>query len=639
MDLLKQFKIDDRFLGRYIQLIKDTVLPYQEKALNDAVEGAPKSHAVENFRAAAQVVETGTYSGGFYGMIFQDSDVAKWLEAAAYSLSIFPDSSLESRCDSMIRLIGRAQQKDGYLNTYFTVKEPGRRWTNLCEAHELYCAGHMIEAAVAYAECTGKTEFLDIVCRMADHIYNHFIENKAEGYPGHPEIELALVRLYEYTKQEKYLRLACHFIDTRGVDPDYFIKEHEKNQWTVWNLHIHNKEYAQNHAPVRSQQKAVGHAVRALYLYSGMASVAAKTKDKSLIESCRRLWANVTRCQMYVTGAVGSCYEGEAFTKDFHLPNDTAYGETCASIALIFFARRMLSLEKNSVYADVMERALYNCVLAGMALDGTKFFYVNPLEVIPGISGEAATHPHTLPVRQKWFTCACCPPNIARLLPSISRYTWSIADDTVYAHLFIGGTLTLDGAVKGKIHTETDYPYSGTVNYTFEPAAGTMAMTLAVRLPFWSSKTEIFSDGQPAKYTVHNGYAHIHGRFTAQSRISVRFDMSVRQIFADSRVSADSGKTAVSRGPLIYCLEGTDNGGNILDLYIKKDTQFTVSEYNPNTLCGIVKLYADGIRLSGMDMLYSFDRPKAKACRLTLIPYYAWANRGLNQMRVWIPEI
>ena len=443
LQLVKKFKVNDGFFGRYEKLVKDVVLPYQEKALNDQIEGADKSHCIENFRMAAEKLKTGKCNGEFYGMVFQDSDVAKWLEGAAYSLAQYPDAELERRCDEIIDLIGEAQQEDGYLNTYFTVKAPDKRWTNLQEAHELYCAGHMMEAAVAYAECTGKIKLLNIMCGMADHIYKHFIEEGAEGYSGHPEVELALLRLYRCTKNEKYKELALHFINVRGVDSDYFRKEKERRKWTVWNADPEDKEYTQCGAPVREQTKATGHAVRAVYLYTGMADAAMETGDTALAEACKTLWNNITQCRMYVTGGIGSAYEGEAFTRDYHLPNDTAYAETCAAIGLIFFANRMLYLERDRKYADAMERALYNCVLAGMQLDGTRFFYVNPLETLPGISGEAKTHRHALPVRPKWFACACCPPNVARTLSSISEYAWHMTRDALFSNLYIDGTLDL----------------------------------------------------------------------------------------------------------------------------------------------------------------------------------------------------
>ncbi|HAH60712.1 MAG TPA: hypothetical protein DCL73_01295 [Treponema sp.] len=637
-DALKMFSVSDSFFGRYEELVVDTVIPYQEKILNDAIPGVEKSHAVENFRQAAEVNETGKCSGEFYGMVFQDSDVAKWLEAAAYSLAQKNDPALEKRCDDMITLIGRAQKKDGYLDTYFTVKEPGRQWTDLQEAHELYCSGHMMEAAVAYYECTGRRNLLDIMCRAADHIYDHFITHNAPGYPGHPEVELALMRMYHATGNGKYKELAEHFINVRGVDGDYFKCESETRGWQVWGGWNGDREYTLCHEPVRGQKDAVGHAVRAVYLYSGMASVAKENGDETLKAACLTLWNSITQKRMYVTGAIGSAYEGESFTKDYHLPNDTAYGETCASVGLIFFARRMLDLFKSGEYGDVMERALYNCVLAGMQLDGKRFFYVNVLESLPGISGKAVTHRHALPQRPQWFTCACCPPNAARLIASIGRYAWCIEDGTAYAVLYIGGTLDGTEQLGGKIHVETSYPYEGSAVYTFEPCDSHMDMTLALRLPSWSRSTKISMNGKEIDCTYSSGYAFVKGPFTASDAVAIEFDMGVRRIHASPKVSADSGKTAFMRGPLVYCAEGADNNGGVLNLIADRSAVPAVGTYEPDSLYGIRKITVAGTRTEDTGKLYSDEPPSVTPCTITLIPYYAWANRGENEMRVWLPE-
>lgn len=638
LKLVKKFDVSDGFWGRYEKLIKEVVLPYQENALNDRIEGAEKSHCIENFRMAAEKLRTGKCDGEFYGMVFQDSDVAKWLEGAAYSLAQHPDAELEKRCDEIIELIGEAQQDDGYLNTYFTVKEPDKRWTNLHEAHELYCAGHMIEAAVAYAECTGKSRFLEIMCGMADHIYQHFIEEGAEGYPGHPEVELALMRLFRCTKEEKYKELALHFINVRGVNSDYYKQEKKRNNWSVWGNNAEDKEYAQNMAPVRMQNKAVGHAVRAVYLYTGMADAAMETGDVSLTEACKTLWNNITQSRMYVTGAIGSAYEGEAFTKDYHLPNDTAYAETCAAIGLIFFSNKMLYLDRDGKYADVMERALYNCVLAGMQLDGTKFFYVNPLEALPGISGEAQTHKHALPVRPKWFACACCPPNVARLLSSLAEYAWHVIPGRLFSNLFIGGTLDVSETFGGKITLQTAYPYDNKIEYRFLPKGETMTVPLAIRIPVWSRNTVICLNGKPIEYELKEGYVYLHKDFRVEDVLTVEFDMSVRKVYTSNKVSANTGKTAIERGPLIYCAEGVDNENDVLSLSLKKDGSITVSEYLSDKLYGIQEIYAEGYRETVSDKLYSYDAPEEKECMITFVPYYTWGNRGLNQMRVWVPE-
>lgn len=634
-DQLKQFKVKDEFFGKYLDLIKHVVLPFQEKILRDQVDVGEKSQAVGNFELAAKVLETGQCDQTFYGMVFQDSDVAKWLEAAAYSLIAYKDDALEARCDELIELIGRAQWEDGYLNTYFTVKSPDLRWTNLEWAHELYCAGHMMEAAVAYYEVTGKKNLLDMMSRMGDHMYQRFIIDKTEGYPGHPEVELALFRMYSATGNKKFRELAEHFINVRGVDRTYYQKEKDRSNWFPWegNRPTSDPEYLQAHMPVREQTEVVGHAVRAVYLYSGMADMAKLDMDDSLVRACKNLWENMIGKRTYVTGAIGSSYEGEAFTKDYHLPNDTAYAETCAAIGLIFFARRLLELDADSRYSDMMEKALYNAVLPGMELDGTKFFYVNPLEIIPGVSGEAKTHRHALPQRPNWFACACCPPNVSRLLTSIGRYATGIVDDVVFSHLFIGGELAVEG--QGKIVIQSTLPYGSRVSYKFVPSKESMTFTLAIRLPYWSPSSILTKNGEPVKFEQRKGYAYIKDTFTETDEIQVEFDMSVKMVFANTKLYTDNGKAAVQRGPIIYCAEGIDNSGTVLDLSIDPHSGF--DEVKSDELGGIVRISANAKKQVWEDALYSFKKPHYETAKIHMIPYYTWGNRGLTTMRIWIP--
>ena len=369
--LLNKVKVTDAFWHGYQELVMDTVIPYQEKILNDEIPGVEKSHALANFRIAAGLEE-----GEFYGMVFQDSDVAKWLEGVAYALEVRPDPELEERADKVIEIIEKAQQDDGYLNTFFTIKEPEHRWQNLQECHELYCAGHMMEAAAAYYEVTGKDRLLHVMERMAEHIEKRFgtEEGKEPGIPGHQEIELGLLRLYEVTGKENYRNLARYFIEQRGKDPDYFVKEKEKRGWVHFDMDVNNREYNQVHATVYEQKEAVGHSVRAVYMYTAMAELASLYKDEKLYQACCDLWENMTQKRMYITGGIGSTVDGEAFTIDYDLPNDTVYAETCASIGLVFFARKMLDNVMDGRYADVMERALYNGIISGMQLDGKRFF-------------------------------------------------------------------------------------------------------------------------------------------------------------------------------------------------------------------------------------------------------------------------
>ena len=354
------------FTEKYQNIVRSTVIPYQYSVLWDKADGAEKSHVAANFINAAKALRGEDPGDGFYGMVFQDSDAYKWLEAAAYAVADKPDENLERQADELIDLIADAQDKDGYLNTFFTIKDTEKRWTNLLEGHELYCSGHLIEAACTYYEATGKRKLLDIAVKNAECIYDRFVMQNTEGIPGHPEIELALLRLYRLTENKHFLELAKKFINERGKAPDFWAREAKKRSWSVWNSDPWSNDYRQSAKPVREQTEAVGHAVRAVYLYTGMADLAAETEDKELFAACRRLWENIVHRKMYITGGIGSTVQGEAFTVDYDLPPDTAYSETCAAIGLIFFAEKMLENEINGEYGDVTELVFYNTVLAGM---------------------------------------------------------------------------------------------------------------------------------------------------------------------------------------------------------------------------------------------------------------------------------
>lgn len=630
-------KLEKGFLAERQRLVRETVLPYQYSILNDQLPGVEKSHAIENLRLAAKIQAGQPIEAEYYGMVFQDSDVAKWMEAVAFSLAGERDPELEGLLDRVVDLLEKAQSPDGYLNSYFTVKEPDKRWTNLLEAHELYCAGHLMEAACAYYEATGKERFLHIMERCADHIYQEFMQKNTRGCPGHPEIELALMRLYQASGDEKYKELALHFVDVRGQEPHYFEEERQNRGWYLWgpNDEALDKDYRQSAKPVREQKDAVGHAVRAVYLYTGMADLARETGDPTLKEACERLWESITRRRMYVTGGIGSTVIGEAFTVDYDLPNDTVYAETCASIGLIFFARKMLEMEPKGEYADVMERALFNTVLAGMALDGKRFFYVNPLESAPGISGQAATHQHDLPQRPQWYACACCPPNVARLLASIGSYAFSAGENTLFLHTFLDGRV--ETPFGWAMKCETGYPYDGHVICTFEDAAET---TVALHIPAWSHKNVLLHNGHEVDLSpiTRDGYAYVAGSFQPGDKLELILDMSPRKIYASGRVPADSGRAVVQRGPLVYCAEGVDNEGDVFTLSFDREGELHELPYDPALLGGIVPIQAQGWRTALREELYTDCRPERRRTEIRMIPYYAWANRGLNQMRVWLPE-
>lgn len=433
---LKDIHITDNFWRKYIKLVKDVIIPYQWDILNDKLEGVETSHCIENFRIAA-----GESQGEYYGAVFQDTDVAKWLEAVGFVLNYERDEGLERLADETIDLIGRAQQPDGYLNTYFTIKEPEMRWSNLMEGHELYTAGHMIEAAVAYYESTGKKRFLEIVCRFADLICRTFGtgEDQIHGYPGHQEIELALVKLYRVTGKKAYLETAKYFIDARGVGENYFLRETKSEKYKLIMPEFANYDpvYSQSVIPVREQQKAEGHAVRAVYMYTAMADLSCEYNDASLFAACERLWNNIVSKQMYITGGIGSSGILERFTTDYDLPNDSNYSESCASIGLAMFGKRMADITKDAAYMDTVERALYNTVLSGIAMDGKSFFYVNPLEVWPPNCMPKTSKEHVKAVRQTWYGVACCPTNIARTLASLGQYIYFQEKDRIYTNLYI----------------------------------------------------------------------------------------------------------------------------------------------------------------------------------------------------------
>ncbi|MCM1253802.1 MAG: glycoside hydrolase family 127 protein [Clostridium sp.] len=622
------------FIGRYQRLIKDVVIPYQYSVLCDNAPDTEKSHVVQNFINAGRAIRGEDTGDGFYGMVFQDSDAAKWIEAAAYSLSLFPDKELEKTVDELIDIIADAQDSDGYLNTYYTIKDKDKRWTNLQEGHELYCSGHMMEAACAYYEAVGKEKLLQVMQKNAEHIYHHFITEGHEGCPGHPEVELALLKMYRLTNNRHCLELAEHFINTRGVNPHFYEEEKEKRGWSVWNADPSDTDYLQASKPLLEQKDAVGHAVRAVYLYTAMADLASSTDDAALLNVCRRLWESITKRRMYLTGGIGSTGIGEAFTVDYDLPNDTAYAETCASIGLMFFASRMLENEVDGEYGDVCERAFYNTVLAGMQLDGRRFFYVNPLEVIPGISGVAVTHKHDLPVRPKWYACACCPPNVARLISSFGKYAYGENSDTAFCHMFADGEVVLKNGMK--FTCQTGYPYDFTITYQIEKGG-----KLAVRIPAWSKTWQMSKNNEILDCQLQKGYLYI--TVADGDTLELTLDDTPRFQYASSKVPALTGKTAIRRGPLVYCFEGVDNENDILSLSLKRNGNLVVSEYEKTLLNGCVTITADAYRRedTNKNKLYfdSDEVPSEKPCKAVAVPYYAWGNRGENQMRVWMDAV
>lgn len=577
-----------------------------------------------------EFIERGTK--GDIAHLFWDSDIAKWLEAASYSLATHLDPDLDALVDQVIAQVEQAQKPDGYLNSWFTAVEPHKRWSNLRDWHELYNAGHLIEAGVAHYEATGKQTLLNVVRRFADYIDSMFGTGpgKQRGYPGHPEIELALVRLYHATDEVRYLNLARYFVDERGSEPHYFDKEalaRGEDPAAFW---AHTHKYNQSHSLVRDQNEAVGHAVRAAYLYSAMADLAAEDGDESLLAACERLWKQLTSKQMYVMGGIGSSRHNEGFTQAYDLPNDTAYAETCAGIALVFWAQRMLKLDCHRRYGDVMELALYNAALSGISMDGAHFFYVNPL---------TSDGSHR---REEWFGCPCCPPNLSRLIASLGSYVYDYGDDKVSVHLYVQSQAQLDiGGRNMTIRQETNYPWDGEVNIRISIDEPTV-FTLRLRLPSWCVKPELSINGERVNLAEleEGGYASINRSWQKDDIVSLELPMPIERLYAHPQVSADVGSVALRRGPIVYCLEQADHDVPLHRILLSAQSSFN-ARYDPELLGGVVLLEGQGMALSDdgwNDMLYRKIPPTVKPFTIRAIPYYAWEHRTPGPMTVWIRE-
>ena len=672
---LKRVQIQDAFWGREQELVRKEVIPYQWEALNDRIPEAAPSYCMRNFKVAGRlmrekkekgagfVAPTYTFRGfealpedkehpdpdKFYGFVFQDSDFSNWIEAVAYSLTNHPDEKLEQIADEAIEIVCAAQAENGYLDTYYIINGMDRIFTNLRDHHELYCFGHLVEGAVAYYQATGKDRLLKAAERYADFIVSRFgrEEGKCKGYPGHEIAEMALARLYELTGEKRYLELSSFFLEERGKQPYYFdLEEKERAAFEGRPYQEPEKkelrfQYHQAHLPVKEQSEAVGHAVRAVYLYSGMADVARLTGDEAMFAACKRLWNSIVTEKLYVTGGIGGTHLGEAFSFPYDLPNDTAYSETCAAIGLAFFARRMLETEPDSQYGDVMEQALYNTVLAGMALDGKSFFYVNPLEVVPESCKRDERKRHVKPVRQKWFGCACCPPNIARIVSSFGAYAYTESENTFFTHLYVGSRVeTRIGGERIVLRTEGGFPWKGNVKITIEEGSNAKG-TLAFRIPGWCREKSV----QVPEGTVQKeerGYLYLTNCWEAGMELELDFCMEVRCVQANAKVREDAGKVAFLRGPVCYCMEEADNGKKlhllrIKEKGIKEEVLVEKSDELGHEMC-ILKV--PGVREVPEETtagLYTeYKPPKEEEVTLTLIPYYAWSNRGEGEMSVWI---
>jgi uncharacterized protein len=646
---LAEVRIEDNFWKPRMEMNRT-------RSLNHQYDECLRTGRIANFDVAA-----GRVKGQFQGRHYNDSDVYKWIEGASYSLAAHPDATLDARLDLVISKIAAAQEKDGYLNTFIQLLYPKGRWANLGMLHELYNSGHLFEAAVAHFEVTGKRSLLDVATRLADNIDSVFGPGKRDGTSGHPEIELGLVKLYRVTGEERYLRLAEFFLNQRGQKPSFFEKEYQRLDPSfrfefkgemVSHRTLNDRQfrrdpekfdtrYCQDHLPVREQSEVVGHAVRAMYLYSGMADVAAETGDPGLLEALRRLHDNVTLKRMYVTGGLGPSKTNEGFTTDYDLPNDTAYQETCASVGMVFWNHRMLKLTGNGRYADVMEQSLYNGLLAGVSLAGDRFFYINPLYSSGVETKDLKPELNRFSIyRQAWFGTACCPTNLARFFPSLGKYIYGVSADGLWVNLYVGSQLTtrLPNGSKVNLRQTGNYPWEGNIRLQVGVEAA-QEFSLRLRVPGWASSFVLKLNQNPIRPFVSNGYAEIRREWKNGDVVELALPLEVQQLEANPQVTQNRGKVALRRGPLVYCLEQVDQERDLDDIVLPAKNRLG-SRFEPGMLNGVAVITGDAVLMqhpAWADQLY---RPMVSSqpspVTLKAIPYYAWANRKQGKMAVWI---
>ncbi len=622
--------IDDPLFSHYASMIGDVVIPYQWEILNDKVEGVVKSHCLDNFRIAAHLKQ-----GSFYGQIFQDSDVYKWLEALSYCLARGKAQSFSAIADEVVSLIEQAQQADGYLHTYYIINGLEKRWTNLIEGHELYCAGHLIEAAVAYHQATGKDRLLGVAMRFADLICSTFgaYGQQLHGYPGHEEIELALIKLYRHTKIKKYLDTAKYFIDIRGSEPNYFLSEQKARGGVSLYAEFrdYNPMYAQAHIRPVEQKTVEGHAVRAMYLLSAMADLAKETGDASYQKACLTLWKNLEEKRMFITGGIGSSGYLERFTTDYDLPNERAYCESCASVGLMMFGKRMAELTGEARFYDSVERALYNTVLCGIHHDGLHFFYVNPLEVWPEACMPYTSLSHVQPVRRQWFDVACCPTNIARTLANLSQYIYEAEGNQIKINQFIASTVRFtDPEGEKMLRLDVESTLRSKITLTVSAA-----MNVLIRIPSYAQPMQFLLDGKPIQPKIKKGYASIS--FTEPAVLT--FDLGLKPVWmsAHSQVRADAFKVALTYGPFVYCLESEDNGNTLCEVGVDPARTPEVEGSLDSLPGNLPVLGYQACRLVRKDdrALYAQAQYSLTPVHMRAVPYCLWGNRKGGEMVVF----
>ena len=631
---LRHIHITDKLFGEYVKKVSEVMIPHLWKILNDTLEDAEPTYCIRNFRIAAGEIEDERR-----GVVFQDTDLYKWLEMVAYAIAGGQGKEYEKLADEVIDLIGRAQEKDGYLNTYFTVNAPDRKWKNLAEGHELYTAGHMIEAAVAYYGATGKEKILRIAEKNADLICRRFGtgEDQMRGCPGHQEIELALVKLYRVTGKKEYFETSKYFIEERGKEPNYLAQEIAGRKGPEFFPELKNCDlaYYQADMPVKEQTEAVGHAVRVMYMCAAMADIAKECQDEELLAACMRIWESATKRRMYITGGIGSSGFRERFTTDFDLPNATNYSETCASVGLMMVGQRLAMATGDAAYYDVVEQALYNTVLAGINIRGDRYFYVNPLEVVPQFCTEHTYMDHVKCKRQKWYNVACCPPNLGRTLASLGQYIYAQGKDSIYINQFISSymeTQLQQGSIR--VEMESELLQNGRVQIKAVTENGGK---LKIRIPKYAEGWEV-SDSSSKNCGQDAGGYLVLELPTGAAEFTLHFAISPHWICANPEVKEDNGKTALVRGPMVYCLEEIDNGRLLSQIYVDADA--AVKEMPPmeNLIGEVPTLTYQGLRVKNVvtdGSLYGRLAYETEKVICKAIPYCMWNNRGEGEMLVW----
>lgn len=623
---IAQVKLTGEYWPRIQAMFRDQVLEKQWRILNGEVEieNVGRSHCVDNFRIMAGDM-TEKFPGSYW---FSDHELGKWMEAAAYGLALGAGENIREHMEYTIDLLARAQAEDGYLNTYYTLYEPGKRFTNFTTGHELLNAGNFLEAGIAYYLTGGGCRLLDITIRYIDLIYDMVMSADHPIYDGHEEIEIALIKLYLLCGEEKYLNLARRFVDTRGVGRCLFLDEDSVRLPNV------GMEYYQAHLPVREQKDALGHAVRATYLYTAMAELVAVAKDETLLQPVRTLWEDIIERKIYITGGIGSEHHGERFTSAYDLPNDSSYSETCAGIGLMMFARALLKLQPEAAVADQMEKVLYNTVLAGISVDGEHYFYVNPLSMKPTTAVYRQDLWQVRTKREEWMLCPCCPPNLVRLILSLNDYLYVVDEDSIYLNLLISNELELErGGKKQKLLVEGSEPWGGTLRVTAE---SDITGAVYIKKPYWSGKTVVRLNGEVCSYKCEDGYILLKDLRSGDS-VEIDFDMQARMVYANPHVDADCGKIAVEKGYLVYCTEQVDNGEDVFAITVETDQAPEVYTSSEDKLGGeLHRIRLKGQKTRPIKSLYTFERPQTDPVTVELIPYYLWNNRGEGEMTVWL---